>query len=111
MDSRPSRQEQLARVVHELTTSLRTQARAQWKGVKTAQRRQGSREVWRFRVNGGTTERFLHVPHKAITLRRDAADVLLEQLGSEKWLDRLQAGPETAFVLSPTGRLQPVRKA
>jgi predicted site-specific integrase-resolvase len=109
MDSQESTEQRLTRVIQELGSSIRDQARGRWKGVRTAQRKQGSRQVWRFRT-GDRKERFLFVPHDAMVQGRDAAEVLMAQLRAERWLDRLQTGPETAYVLSPAGRLKPVPK-
>jgi hypothetical protein len=50
-------------------------------------------------------ERFLHIEHSAMVSGKDPAARLLEQLESERWLDRLQQGPETALLLSRDGQL------
>ncbi len=106
MDSQDPKREKLSKTVRELGSSIRDDARERWNGVKTAHRRQGSRQVWRFRTKDAV-ERFLHVPEDTIGRGRDAAAVVMGQLRDAEWLDRLQRGPETSFVLAPSGKLRP----
>ena len=95
---------QITRVAGELTTAIREQARGRWKRVRTAERNERGRHVWRFRAGPGEGERFLHIEHRAMVQGRDAAASLLEQLRTGQWLDLLQ-GSETAVLLSRDGRL------
>jgi hypothetical protein len=46
-----------------------------------------------------------------MTEESDAAQMLATQLKKAHWLDRIESGPETSFVLSPAGRLRPWPKA
>ena len=106
MTPKEKREQSLTRVIREMGETIRRQARGRWEGVRTAQRKEGGRHVWRFRP-AGDAERFLHVSRRAMVEGEDPAGTLLKQLGEARWLDRLQEGPETAFVLSPAGRLRP----
>jgi hypothetical protein len=101
MDSRETRRERITRVAQEMGDGLRSQARGRWTQVRTAERREGGRHVWRFRA-GDQAERFLHVEHRAMA--RGAGRVL-RRLESQGWLDRLQRGPDAALLLSGDGRL------
>jgi hypothetical protein len=104
MDSNETRKQRVTRVARELSTELRRRARGRWAGVRTAQRDERGRHVWRFRAGKGS-ERFLHIEHGAMVGGADPASRLLERLEAENWLDRLQEGPETALLLSRDGRL------
>jgi hypothetical protein len=106
-----ARSERLTRAVQELGASIKEAAREQWKGVKTAHRRERSREVWRFTTRGDSEDRFLHVPQDVILTGQDAAATVMGKLREAGWLDRLQKGPEKSFVLSPSGSLKPWPKA
>ncbi|HET7274250.1 MAG TPA: hypothetical protein VFI91_03685 [Longimicrobiaceae bacterium] len=110
MDSQETHRQTRSRVTRELGSMIRRQAHKKWDGVRTAERNEGKRHVWRFRSGPDSDERFLHVPHQSMA-REGAAEVLVDQLRKARWLDRLQAGPETSFVLSPAGRLQPWPRA
>jgi len=107
MDPQETRRETLNRVTRELGTEIRSQARDRWKGVRTAERNEGDRHVWRFKSSKEAPERFLHVHRQALVHGDNPAAVLLDQLTEARWLDRLQEGPETSFVLSRAGRLRP----
>jgi hypothetical protein len=107
MNPEDASRENLARAVRELGAAIKQDARERWKGVRTAHRRERSREVWRFRTREDAKERFLHVPQGAMMSGRDAAATVMGQLRDAGWLDRLQHGPESSFLLSPAGTLQP----
>lgn len=97
----------LTRVVREMGVEIRKQAHGRWTQVRTSERNEGSRHVWRFRSGPDMVERFLHIPHEVLLDGRNSAAGLLEQLKRAHWLDRLQEGSATSFLLSPTGRLRP----
>lgn len=105
MEPKETPRQRMTRVAREVGTQLRSQARGRWKEVRTAERNQGGRHVWRFRTAADGGERFLHVEHRSMVRGKDPASRLLEQLASEKWLDRLQEEPGTALLLSSDGRL------
>jgi hypothetical protein len=105
MDSKETRKQRVTRVARELSTELRRQARGTWSSVRTAQRNERDRHVWRFQPGPDAGERFLHIEHRAMVSGRNPAVRLLEQLRSERWLDRLKQGPETALLLSSDGEL------
>jgi hypothetical protein len=105
MTPREQHRQQITRVAGELSTSIKEQARGRWSRVQTAERNQGGQHVWRFRAGPGQAERFLHIEHRAMVRDGDAAASLLQQLQAGQWLDRLQQGPETAFLLSRDGQL------
>lgn len=107
MDRKETRQQRVTRVAQELSAALRQQVRGRWK-VRTADRNEPGRHVWRFREGPDARARFLHVEHRAMTENPTAR--LLELLDAERWLDRLQQGPETALVLSQDGQLSPYRR-
>lgn len=106
MDRKHSKQQRVAQVALEMGTALRQQARGRWKGVKTADRNEPGRHVWRFVTDDGEAARFLHVEHGAMGAT-DAPARLLSQLETEGWLDRLSQGPDRALLLSRDGRLSP----
>jgi hypothetical protein len=110
MSPKETSQETLSRVTRELGAGIRRQARTHWGSIRTAHRNEGKRHVWRFKSGADGTERFLHVPHKSMVSANDAAETLMAQLGAAKWLDRMQEGPETSFLLSSSGRLKPWKR-
>jgi hypothetical protein len=103
---REIRHQKVAKVAKELGPALRRQARGQWETVKTAERNEGNRHVWRFRPNPDGPERFLHVAHEVMVKGDDPAAELLRQLQVGQWIERLTSGPETALLLSKGGRLE-----
>jgi hypothetical protein len=107
MDQQETHHEKLARVAREMDTVIRGQARRKWEKVRTANRNEKGRHVWRFRSGGDGSERFLHVTHAAMRQGENPAQQLLRQLRAERWLDRLSEGPATALLLSEDGRLEP----
>lgn len=111
MKPEDSPREKLTQTLRELNAAITEDARSRWEGVKTAHRRERSREVWRFRTHGDSEDRFLHVPRESIGEGRDVAARLTRQLRDARWMDRMQMGPERSFVLSPSGRLQAWPKA
>ena len=104
MTPKESRKQQITHVAEELSAAIREQARGRWSRVRTAERNERGRHVWRFRAGPGEGERFLHIEHQAMARGADSAAPLLEQLRTGRWLDLLQA-PETAVLLSGDGRL------
>jgi hypothetical protein len=110
MDRKETQQQRVTRVAQELGVAIRRQARGRWKQVRTAERNEPGRHVWRFIESPEGEARFLHVEHKAMTHGADASGRLLGQLEAEGWLDRLQQGPETALLLSKDGQLSPYQK-
>jgi hypothetical protein len=105
MDRKESQKQRITNVARELSTTIRRQARDRWTRVRTAQRNERGRHVWRFQESPGGDERFLHIEHRAMVSGKNPAARLLEQLEAEHWLDRLQEGPETALLLSRDGQL------
>jgi hypothetical protein len=106
MDPQESKQDKVSRVARQVSGALRKQARRQWDTVKTAERNERGRHVWRFQAGADQPERFLHVTHDALADGDNAAPLLLQQLKTGRWLDRLQEGPETSLLLSRGGRLE-----
>lgn len=106
MDAHESQKDRLARVAREMGTVLRRQARRRWESVRTAERNERNRHVWRFRDGPDGGERFLHVTHEAM-VQADGPSALLDQLKTGRWLDRLSDGPATGLLLSVGGRLEP----
>jgi hypothetical protein len=104
MDSGETQKQQITRVAGELSTTILEQARGRWQRVRTAQRNERGRHVWRFRSGRDAGERFLHIEHRAMVQGRDPATSLLEQLRTGRWLELLQ-GPDTAVLLSAGGEL------
>jgi hypothetical protein len=103
MDSRENHSQKVAQVARQIGAELRKQARKSWQGVRTAERNEGNRHVWRFRSAADGSERFLHVAKSEMITGDDAAANLLEQLKAGGWIDRLSRGPETALLLSKAG--------
>jgi hypothetical protein len=106
MERHETKQQKLARVAHELGAAMRSQAGGRWGSVRTARRNLGDRHVWRFRPGDGEPDRFLLLPHRAMMEGENPTATLLAQLEQARWLDRMQAGPETSFRLSSNGRLR-----
>jgi hypothetical protein len=98
-------------VARELGPAIRRQVRGRWKEVRTAERNEHGRHVWRFRTEPGGDERFLHIEHRAMLRGRDPAARLLERLSSERWLERLAQGAGTALLLSRDGQLVALPRA
>ncbi|HEV2148663.1 MAG TPA: hypothetical protein VGR37_14765 [Longimicrobiaceae bacterium] len=105
MDPKETQKQRITRVARELGPAIREQARGRWTGLRTAERNEPGRHVWRFRSGPGGSERFLHIEHRAMMRGKDPAARLLERLEAEQWLDRLHDGPETALLLSRDGQL------
>lgn len=105
MDRKETQKQRITRVARELSTTIRQQARGRWQEVRTAERNERGRHVWRFQSGPGGGERFLHIEHRAMVRGDDPAARVMERLESEHWLDRLQKGPETALLLSGNGQL------
>jgi hypothetical protein len=107
MEGREQHKQKVATVAKEIGAVLRRQARKRWETVRTADRNEGNRHVWRFQAGPGQAERFLYVTHEAMMEGDDAARTLIEQLRSGRLFERLQRGPETSLLLSSSGRLVP----
>lgn len=105
MGSKESREEKLSRVTEQLGVALRRQAAGSWKRVRTAERAEERRHVWRFRPETDGAVRFLGVTHDAMAEGDNPVPSLLEHLEKGRWLDRLRNGPETALMLGKGGRL------
>jgi hypothetical protein len=103
--------QKLSRVSRELGTLLRKQAGERWSGLRVARRNERNQHVWRFRTDEEGTERFVRVPHRAMMHGDNATEVLYEQLQAGRWLDRLDAGPETALELGSGGEIRPWTRA
>lgn len=101
MESRDNKSQKAAKVARQIGAELRKQARKSWQGVRTAERNEGTRHVWRFRSPEDGSERFLYVSRSDMA-QGDAAG-LLAQLNEGAWIDRLSHGPETALLLSKSG--------
>lgn len=99
-------QQKITRVARELGAAMHRRVGGRLGAVRTAKRNLGNRYVWRFRTGAGEPDRFLHVPHRAMTDGENPTAILLAQLDEARWLDRMQTGPETAFRLMPGGRLR-----
>ena len=106
MEGHEHQQRKVAEVAKELGAVLRRQARKRWETVRTAERNEGNRHVWRFQAGPGGSERFLHVTHEAMAQGGDAAHLLIEQLRNGRCFQRLHDGPETSLLLSKGGRLE-----
>ena len=102
MTPRDMQKQQITRVAEELGTAIREQARGRWNRVRTAERNEGGRHVWRFRAGPGQ-DRYLHIDHRAMVGGQNTSASLLEQLQTGRWLDLLQA--ETSVLLSRNGQL------
>jgi hypothetical protein len=111
MDPKETRKQCVMRVAREVSAIIRQQARGRWSGVRTAERNEPGRHVWRFQSGPGERERFLHIEHRAMVRGKNPAARLLERLESERWLDRLHQGPETALLLSSDGQLDVFTRA
>jgi hypothetical protein len=104
MNPHETQKQQITRVAGELSAAIKQQAQGRWRQVRTAERNEPGRHVWRFQEGPGAGARFLHIEHRAMAKGRDAAARLLEQLESGRWLDRLQA-PGNAVLLTHDGEL------
>jgi hypothetical protein len=107
MEGREQHTQKVATVAKEIGAVLRRQARKRWETVRTADRNQGNRHVWRFQTGPDRAERFLYVTHEAMVEGENAAPLLIEQLKSGRLFERLHRGPETSLLLSSGGRLEP----
>ena len=111
MNPQESQKQLITRVSGELSTAIKQQARGVWRQVRTAERNEGGRHVWRFMAGPGKAARFLHIEHRAMVQGKDAAARLLEQLGSGRWLDLLQSGPDNSVLLTRDGQLTAFARA
>jgi hypothetical protein len=102
MNPQETQKQRITRVAGELSTAIKRQARGRWERVRTAERNEGGRHVWRFQAGPGTGERFLHIEHRAMVQHQER---VVEQLRSERWLDLLQEGPGNAVLLGGRGEL------
>lgn len=98
--------ERVERVARQMSGAIRRQARRRWDMVRTTERNESGRHVWRFRSVPRGGELYLHVTHEAMGEGDDAAPRLLEQLRAGRLFSRLSAGPATALVLGKEGRLE-----
>ena len=105
MDGRDQQHRKVAEVAKEIGGVLRRQARKRWETVRTAERNEGNRHVWRFQPSPDGGERFLHVTHDAMV--QGDGPTLISQLKSGRCFERLHDGPETSLLLSTGGRLEP----
>lgn len=105
MNPQETQKERITRVAGELSSAIKSQARGRWRQVRTAERNEPGRHVWRFQAGPGTGERFLHIEHGAMVKGKDSAARLLEQLQSGRWLDLLADGPGNAVLLNRDGEL------
>ena len=103
MESRENQSQKVAQVARKIGAELRKQARKSWQGVRTAERNEGNRHVWRFRSSEDGSERFLHLSHREMVQGDDPAADLLAQLKAGRWIDRLSSGSENALILSKGG--------
>jgi len=106
MEGREHQSQRVAQVAKEIGAVLRRQARKRWETVRTADRNQGNRHVWRFQTGPEQAERFLHVTHEAMMDGDAAGPTLIAQLKSGRLFERLHRGPETSLLLSKGGRLE-----
>lgn len=106
MEGREHQHRKVAEVAKEIGAVLRRQARKRWETVRTAERNEGNRHVWRFKAGPDGGERFLHVAHEAMVDGDNAGPMLLDQLKAGRLFDRLHRGPETSLLLSKGGRLE-----
>ena len=105
MNPQESQKQQITRVAGELSAAIKEQARGRWRKVRTAERNEGGRHVWRFQAGPNAAERFLHIEHGAMVGSKDAAARLLKLLGNGRWMDLLQQGPENSVLLTRDGEL------
>jgi hypothetical protein len=105
MKSDETQKQQITRVAQELSATIKQQARGRWRRVKTAERNEDGRHVWRFLAGPGVAERFLHIEHKTMMHGKDAAARLLGHLGDGRWMDVLQKGPDNSVLLTRDGEL------
>lgn len=95
--------QQITRVAGELSAAIKRQARRRWRQVRTAERNERGRHVWRFVAVPGADERFLCIEHRTMVDGQDAAARLLEHLGDGRWMDLLQQGPQNSVLLTRDG--------
>jgi hypothetical protein len=105
MTPHESQKQQITRVAGELSTAIKRQARGRWQQVRTAERNESGRHVWRFQAGPGVAARFLHIEHRAMVQGKNATARLMEQLDSGRWMDMLQQGPENSVLLTRDGEL------
>lgn len=103
MNPQESQKQQITRVAGELSTSIKKQARGRWRQVRTAERNEGGRHVWRFQAGPNADARFLHIEHGAMMQGKDTTARLLEQLGSGRWMDLMRQ--ENSVLLTRDGEL------
>ena len=97
----------ISRVTHQLSAALKRQAAGKWGTVQTAGRNENGRYAWRIaHADGSQAHRFLRVTHEAMLQSANPLPVLLEQLNTGRWLDRLTGDSETSLVLRSGGRLE-----
>jgi hypothetical protein len=100
MEARENRSARVANAARQIGAELRKQARKSWEGVRTAERNEGNRHVWRFRSAKDGSDRYLHLSHREMVQGDPAA--LLRQLETAGWTDRL-SGAGSAVILSKGG--------
>lgn len=104
MELNESRDEQRSRVAKELGAALRRQAAGKWKRVRMTDRDESRGHAWKFRPTPESELRFLRVSNEAM---EEPVAQVMAHLQKGRWLDRLNAGPETSLVLEKNGRLRP----
>jgi len=104
MNPQESQKQRITRVAGELSAAIKRQARGRWRQVRTAERNEPGRHVWRFQAGPDGGERFLHIEHEAMVHGKNPAAALMEHLRSGQWLDLLQQGPGNAVLLSRDGQ-------
>jgi hypothetical protein len=105
MTPQESQKQQITRVAGELSAAIKRQARGRWSKVRTAERNEGGRHVWRFQAGPNSGARFLAIEHHSMVQGKDASARLLEQLNSGAWMDLLQQGPDNSVLLTRDGEL------
>jgi hypothetical protein len=105
MKPQETQKQQITRVSGELSSAIKRQARGRWRQVRTAERNESGRHVWRFVGAPGSAERFLCIEHRAMVQGKNPAAALLEHLGDGRWMDLLQQGPENSVLLNRDGEL------
>jgi hypothetical protein len=105
MKPQETQKQQITRVAGELSTAIKRQARGRWRQVRTAERNESGRHVWRFVSAPGQDERFLCIEHRSMVQDKNAAAQLLKHLGDGRWMDLLQQGPDNSVLLTREGEL------